>query len=270
MMVLRNPGPTPTVVRSGKLRIRSDSISLSPNGDRAVAIDAHGGYRLEFFNTDTGDEPVTLERAESKRYGGAGWLDGGKRIVGLTTVIAERGNPGSEERIVAWDAATGKIVKSVPHRTALDVLAVAPDGKRFAEAGVDKMVRIRDAATLAVLREFRAHDGPITAIAWHPSKPILATGSTDLTVRLWNVETGRTLEELRGPTSPPTNLTFSPSGQRLACQADRDAHLGAPIAQRTTRDHAAGRCVGRPAGLPDARSSRGNRKRMATGGRRTV
>lgn len=92
-----------------------------------------------------------------------------------------------------------------------------PDGRRFAEAGADKMVRIRDAATLAMQQEFRAHDGPITALAWHPSKPIMATASADLSVKIWNLEAGRRLEEFRGMVTAPTELAFSPSGQRLGC-----------------------------------------------------
>jgi hypothetical protein len=102
------------------------------------------------------------------------------------------------------------------------VLTITPDGKRFAEAGADKMVRIRDSQTLEVLREFRAHDGPITAIAWHPNKPILATASADLTIKLWNLETGRRLEELRVPLRVPTALAFSPRGQRLASSGNDD------------------------------------------------
>ena len=83
-------------------------------------------------------------------------------------------------------------------------------------------MRIRDTATLAVLKEFRVHDGPITALAWHPKKPILATGSADLTIRLWNLETGERIDEFRGPIAAPHTLAFSPSGQRLGC-ASMDA-----------------------------------------------
>ncbi|MDF1816817.1 MAG: hypothetical protein P1V20_31735 [Verrucomicrobiales bacterium] len=59
----------------------------------------------------------------------------------------------------------------------MDVLAVAADGTLFAEAGVDKKVRIRDTVTLKVLREFPVHDGPITALAWHPGGSIPAVRS---------------------------------------------------------------------------------------------
>ena len=61
--------------------------------------------------------------------------------------------------------------------------------------------------------------GPITALAWHPTKPVLATASADLSIRLWNLDTGRRIEEFRGPLGVPNSLAFSPGGQRLACSA---------------------------------------------------
>ena len=114
-------------------------------------------------------------------------------------------------------------MRAVTNHSAMDVLAVAPDGGRFAEAGGDKMVRIRDAATLRVAQEFRAHNERISAIAWHPTRPILATASEDLSVKLWEVESGKQLRELRGPTIPPVRLDFSPSGKRLICATINDA-----------------------------------------------
>jgi WD domain, G-beta repeat len=84
------------------------------------------------------------------------------------------------------------------------------------------LVHIFDTETLAERQTFRAHDGPITALAWHPTRHILATGSDDLTIKLWNLETGRRLDTLRGPTGTPRVLNFSPSGQRLACASPSD------------------------------------------------
>ena len=92
------------------------------------------------------------------------------------------------------------------------------------------MVRIRDAATLAVQQEFRAHDGPITALAWHPTKPIVATASADLSAKIWNVETGRSLEEFHGLLGPPNAMSFSPGGTRLACSVSGEGtHVWEPL-----------------------------------------
>jgi len=218
---LRNPGANPEEISTVELARNVDLVRLSASGDRA-AIVWYSNSQVDLFDRAASEKPLRLDPGGAVRIRDVGWLAGGKQLLGLVTANAERGNPGSEERVVLWDAATRKIVQSVTNRTAMDVLAISPEGTRFAEAGADKMVRIRDAVTLAVIREFRAHDGPITAIAWHPSKPILATGSADLTVKIWNLETGRRLEELRGPVNTPHGLGFSPSGQRLACSGENE------------------------------------------------
>lgn len=217
ILLLRNPGPATEQIATFKPKYTVQLLRLSPTGDRLAVIEGQNGG-LELLDTATGKEPVKLEHKAVKKFWDLGWLDD-QHLLGLVTDKAGRGNPGSEEWIVVWDVTTGKILQTATNRTAMDVLALAPDGKRFAEAGADKKVRIRDVATLAVQQEFRAHDGPITALAWHPTKPILATTSADLSIRLWNFETGRRLEELRGPLATPNSLSFSPGGQRLGCSA---------------------------------------------------
>jgi WD40 repeat protein len=120
------------------------------------------------------------------------------------------------EQVVLWDTVTGQRLRASVCPGVSNVLCAAPDGRRFAEAGADRIVRLCDAGTLAVLREFRAHNAPLSALAWHPTRPILATASEDLVIRLWNLDDGTRLDELRGPLSPPSVLSFSPDGRRLA------------------------------------------------------
>ena len=218
---MRNPGATTEVVRSVVLTNAPDYLRLSPTGDRLAVVGLQQGA-VEVIDLGTGVQRVALERAGIVKFNDLGWVGGGRQLVALVTMNAERGAPGSEERIVLWEVETGRILRTAMQRTAMEVLGVAPNGGRFAEAGADKIVRIRDAETLVVQREFRAHDGPITAVVWHPSKPVIATASADLSVRIWDVEGGRQLEELRGPLGPPAQVVFSPSGRRIACTTARD------------------------------------------------
>jgi WD40 repeat protein len=198
---------------------QADFVRFSPNGASLVAFTLPD---LERFTTATGKAQPMLERRTIKYFHDFAWLSE-QQLVGVVTAHGRRLEAGAEEWVVLWDTSTGKILQTITHGSALDVLAAAPDGSRFAEAGVDKKVRIRDAATLAVQQEFRAHDGPITALAWHPTRAILATASTDLSIRLWDLATGRRLEELRGPTRPPHQLSFSPSGHLIGAASSGDS-----------------------------------------------
>ncbi len=228
LFLLRNPGAhteqTAVFKPTGGLSL----LRLSPTGDHLAAITGTYHNIVALYDPATGREPIKLKTNDMRIFRDLGWLCGGKQLVGLVTAKADRGNPGSEEWIVLWDAATGKVVRTATNRTVMEVLAVARDGISFAEAGADKSVRIRDAATLAVQQEFRAHDGPITALAWHPTKPIMATASADLSVKIWNLETGQRLEELSGMVAPPTELAFSPSGQRLGCAGNGPTRIWEP------------------------------------------
>jgi WD40 repeat protein len=198
VFLLRNPGAQTEQTAALKLSASGtlNLLRLSPAGDRLAKINA--GYSgVGLHDSATGQTPVKLEHTDMRKFWDLGWLGGGQQLVGLVTAKAERGNAGSAEWVVLWDAATGKVMQTAPHRTAMNVLAI--------------VVRIRDAATLAVQQEFRAHDGPITALALHPTKPIVATASADLSVKLWSVGTGRRLEEFQAMVSAPPNLPSGPA-----------------------------------------------------------
>ena len=187
-------------------------LRLSPDGQRLAAINHHAV--ISTFDTTTGQRLPTCSPDGLRTSWDLGWLDR-DHLVGIGTK-GIRGQPDAEERVVLWDANSGSVLRSVRSATAMDRLAIAPGGRSFAEGGADKRVRIRDAATLEVTHEFRAHDGRITALAFHPVKPILATASADLTIRLWNLDDLSLIEELRPSQNEPQSLDFSPTGTRLA------------------------------------------------------
>jgi WD40 repeat protein len=156
--------------------------------------------------------------------GASEWLDG-KRIVEIALVKAEW--PGAppdavERAILVWDTTTGERLKTVYAPDAMS-LCISPHGKQIAEAGTDMHVRIRNAETLEVEKEFRAHDGALTDVAWHPTMPVLVTASEDLNVRMWNLKTGIQLGELHGlaaqPEQRPDRLLISPKGQFLSVRS---------------------------------------------------
>lgn len=197
-----------------------DFLRLSPDGSRLAVVTDHS-TGLGLVDIRENRSSVSLSTHGIFHISDVGWLRGGEWLVGLVTSGAPRNAPGSMDRVVVWNTRTGSLSRSVAHPGLGGVLVVAPGGERFAEGGNERMVRIRDGSTLSVLREFRAHNLAITALAWHPNRNVLATGSADLTIRLWNLDDGTRMEELRGPISPPNALSFSADGRRLAA-ASRD------------------------------------------------
>jgi serine/threonine protein kinase/WD40 repeat protein len=119
--------------------------------------------------------------------------------------------------LIVWDTDTGKVVRRTTNPTRMDALACSADGCILAEGGEDKRVRLRDASTLEIKQEFRAHDAAITALAFHPTKPLLATASSDRSVRLWNLTDGTIAQEIAPSHEAVVRLLFSPEGDVLAC-----------------------------------------------------
>ena len=187
-------------------------LRVSPGGRRIVTVDPY--VTTEVFDTATGQRVCECDGKVVLSVLMLDWL-GADRIVAIGT-RSHRGAASAEEHVFVWDAATGKVLRDVRNSANADVLAVAPDGRTFAEGGENKRVRIRDAETLEVLRELRAHDGAITALAFHPTQPVLATGSADLSVRLWSLDDLSLIEEARPSVTDPVKLSFSPRGTRLA------------------------------------------------------
>lgn len=197
-------------------------MHFDPSGERLLVRAASAFYVVD---AESGHSTtVTWDKAFNIRE--AGWVGSAPRIVALLAAKASRGMPGAEDRLLLYDAATGECLRSVHNGSVINAIATSSDGTMIAEGGADRMVRLRDSRTLAVRQELRVHDSPVMALAFHPTRPILATASEDLTIKLWSLNDGRLLEELSGPVGPPRQIIFGPGGRRLAClSGDRSLRI---------------------------------------------
>jgi WD40 repeat protein len=102
-------------------------------------------------------------------------------------------------------------------------IGVTEDGGLLAEGGADKKIRIRSGETLKVEREFRAHDGVVTGVLWHPKRPLLVRVSEDLTIKFWDRASWQVVEEIRGLSSVPEEMSVSSDGLALSVFFKRES-----------------------------------------------
>lgn len=78
----------------------------------------------------------------------------------------------------------------------------------------DNLVKIWSTETAYLQYTLRGHDGDITEIVKHPTRPIIVSASSDTTLRVWNINTGAALYALDGGTKEVNSVQFSPCPDR--------------------------------------------------------
>ncbi|MFL5929458.1 MAG: hypothetical protein ACJ77E_21195 [Gaiellaceae bacterium] len=105
-------------------------------------------------------------------------------------------------------------------------LAVSPDGRLLATAGLDGVGRIRDLRTGRLLHGLFGHTAPLTSVAFTPDGTMLATAGKDHDIRVWDVASGSQLYLLRAAHfAAVSGVAFSPDGRWLVSAGPTTAGL---------------------------------------------
>jgi hypothetical protein len=96
------------------------------------------------------------------------------------------------DHVYVWDVATGRLVANLADgpRPGAANAAFAPDGRTFATASADGIIRLWEVATWKVRAEFRGHRDRVTAVAFGPDGRLF-TGGLDTVVLGWDVRPPR-------------------------------------------------------------------------------
>jgi WD40 repeat protein/tRNA A-37 threonylcarbamoyl transferase component Bud32 len=114
------------------------------------------------------------------------------------------------------------------HADTVNAVAFTADGKRLASGGMDRTVKVWDAATGQVLTTLEGHGVPVTALAFTPDGLTLASAGLEVDpqgkpspaeVKLWDVATGQARTTFRTDQGQAYSLLFSADGTTLVTAA---------------------------------------------------
>jgi WD40 repeat protein len=156
-------------------------LIFSRDGKRLAAIRTPGPDRVSLWDVETGKElsrfgppedpfPVLIRTAAFSAEN--------KLLVTLDELACVR----------VWDAGSGRQRRSFEApREGWSLLALSPNGRALALAGVRSDVLLMDLSTGQVSRRLRGHRGAIRDLAFSPDGRLLASASQDTTVLVWDL-----------------------------------------------------------------------------------
>lgn len=103
---------------------------------------------------------------------------------------------GSDDLTVrVWQPEIGRMVRIVrQHGGAVFAVAYHPNGSVMFSAGKEGVVRVIDAQSDVIQREWKAHRDWIYSLVVSPAGDLLATGDWSGEIKLWNIATGTEMD----------------------------------------------------------------------------
>jgi WD40 repeat protein len=120
-----------------------------------------------------------------------------------------------DEKVLIWDAATGKVMQTIEVRAKVNSAAFNQDGSRVITASEDGTASIWDVETGDRIKIFERHGGSLLSAAFSPDGSRIVTASDDRTARILDVTSGKDVATLNGHTGKVYSAKFSPDGSRI-------------------------------------------------------
>jgi WD40 repeat protein len=127
----------------------------------------------------------------------------------------------SDRRVLLWNAATGKLLRTLAHSGPVRDIAFSPDGKQLvsAETSIDLIARLWDVTTGDVRETFKSpRDVTLDQVAFHPAGALVAIDeclNNDDLIYLWDLKDPTKVASLSGQTMGINRLLFHPNGKHL-------------------------------------------------------
>lgn len=153
---------------------------FSPSGERVVT--SAEDNNLQLWNTANG-ERVVLSGHESWVHALQFNFNGSELISG-----------GCDGRLIWWELTESqpkKIRTIEAHSNWIRAIALSPDGSHLASIGNDLVIRLWDAKSGGMIREWSGHEKHIYSVMFHADSQQLLTGDLAGKLHLWNNSDGK-------------------------------------------------------------------------------
>lgn len=208
-LVLRLPGPMPSVISLDDPRGRLASVAFAPGAERAVALTAD--HRLDLWDAADGKHIGSLDALGSVTD--FAFAPDGSRLISLRIL------KNSTALLCVFETGKGKRLATIEIPGSLTrgylEMAFSHDGRRLATAAHSAEVVIWNANEGIHAATLRGHSAVVTAIAWSADGRLLASGDRSGRICIWNVESGELERQCFGHSRNVLTMAFSPSGSRL-------------------------------------------------------
>jgi WD40 repeat protein len=191
------------------------SVAVTPDGRLAVTGSSDRTARVWDLRTGKEKQPQLSHTAPV--YSVAVTQDG-------TRVVT-----GAEKEARVWDANTGKLLRTLPHKDFVNGIALTPDGKRAVTTSSDRLAQVWDLSTGEKEAEFKDHTSAVYGVAITRDGMHVVTGSSDRTARIWDISKpndGSVLWRQDAHKETVFAVAFSPDGSRVVTGSiDRTARI---------------------------------------------
>lgn len=134
---------------------------------------------------------------------------------------------GYDGKIIIWNVAEKKPLKTIEKKGWIRRIALSPDGKSFAAAMEDGNVILFEIEGPKEAKTWKAHEAAVYGVAFSADGAVLATCSTDKLAKLWDIKAEMPAEKakLEGHSEAVWSVAWSKDGTLATAGADRKIKL---------------------------------------------
>lgn len=126
---------------------------------------------------------------------------------------------GYDNQVILWDAKRGQGLARGLHDHLANQCAFSSDGRYLVSSSSDYSARLWSVPSMQLCALLTDHEDDVEGVAFHPTRPVIATSSRDTRVRLFDLQ-GRCLQRMAGHTMDVISVEWLGDSETLVSTSD--------------------------------------------------